>query len=71
MVNSYPTAECNYHIQQSNFYFNFPLNDGDRIKPFKQWQPNKNIDTLATGRQQPNSSIQIVAPEPLQPNKAT
>ena len=31
-------------------------------------QPNKNIHTLATGPQQLNDSIQIVAPEPLQPN---
>ena len=34
-------------------------------------QKKKNIHTLATGWQQPNDSIQIVAPEPLQPNKAT
>jgi len=49
VVNSYPTAECGYQIEQSNFYFNFPSNDSDRIKPFKQWQPNKNIHTLAIG----------------------
>ena len=71
MVNSYPTAECDYQIQEPNFYFNFPSNDDDRIKLFKQWQPNKNIDTLATGWQQSNICIQTVAPEPLQPNKAT
>ena len=71
MVYSYPTAECDYQIQQSNFYFNFPSNDGDRIELFKQWQPNKNIDTLAIGWQQPNDSIQTVAPELLQPNEAT
>ena len=31
----------------------------------------KNIHTLAIGWQQPNDSIQIVAPEPPKPNKAT
>jgi len=31
VVNSYPSAECDYKIQQSNFYFSFPSNDGDRI----------------------------------------
>jgi len=67
----YPTAECDYQIQQSNFYFNFPSNDGDRIQLFKRWQPNDNIHTLAIRLQQPNDSIQIVAHEPLQPNKAT
>ena len=71
MVNSYPAAECDYQIQQSSFYFNFPSNDGDGIKLFKQCQPKKNIQTLAIGWQQPNDSIQIVAPEPLQPYKAT
>jgi len=39
--NSYPAAEHDYRIQQSNFYINFPSNDGNRIKLFKQWQPNK------------------------------
>jgi len=48
-MNSYPTAKCDYQIQQSNLYFNFPSNDGDKIKLFKQRQPNKNIHTLATG----------------------
>jgi len=38
---------------------------------YSEWQPNKNIHTLETGWQQPSNSIQIVAPEPLQPNKAT
>jgi len=71
VLNSYPAAECDYQIQQSNFYFNFPSNDGARIKLFKQWQPNRNIYTLATGWQQPNNRIQTVAPEPLQPNKGT
>jgi len=71
VVNSYPAAECDYQIQQSNFYFNFLSNDGNKIKLFKQWQPNKNIHPLAIEWQQPNNSIQIVAPEPLQPNKAT
>jgi len=71
VVNSYPTAECDYQIEQSNFYINFPSNDGDRIKLLEQWQPNINTDTLAIGWQQPNKSIQIVATVPLQPNKAT
>ncbi len=71
MANSYATAECDYQIWQSNFYFNFPWNDDDRIKLFKQWEPNKNIQTMATEWQQPNNSIQIVGPEPMQPNKAT
>jgi len=71
VVNSYPTAECDYQTQKYNFYFNFPSNDGDRIELFKQWQPNINIHTQATGWQQPNESIHVVAPEPLQPNKAT
>ena len=71
VVNFYPTAECDYQIQQSNFYINFPSNDGDRIKLFKQRQPNKNIHTLAIRWQQPNDSIHIVTPVPLQPNKAT
>ena len=68
---SYRTAECDYQIQQSNFYFNFPSNDGNRTKLFKQWQPNKHIHRLAIGRQQPNESIQIAAPESLQPNQVT
>ena len=71
VVNSYQTAEGDYQIQQSNVYFHFLLNDGNRMKLFKQWQPNKNIHTQAIGWQQPNDSTQIVAPEPLQPNKAT
>jgi hypothetical protein len=49
-MNSYPTAECDYQIwEASDFYLNFPSNDGDIIKLFKQWQPNKNIQTLAIG----------------------
>ena len=64
-------AECDYQTQQSNFYSNFTSNDDGRIKLFKQWQPNKNTDTLAVGWWQPNDSIRIMAPEPLQPNKAT
>jgi len=69
VVNSYQTADGDYQIQQCNFHFNFPSNDSDWIKLFKQWQPNKN--TLEIGWQQPNDIIQIVTPEPLQPNKAT
>jgi len=49
VVNSYPTAECDYQIQQSNLYCNFPSNDGDRIKLCKRWQPNKKIHILAIG----------------------
>jgi len=53
VVNSYPLAVCDCKIQQSNFYFNFPSNDGERITLFKQWQPNKNIPALTTGWQKP------------------
>jgi len=35
VVNSYPTAESDYQIQQCNVYFNILLNDGDRIKLFR------------------------------------
>jgi hypothetical protein len=42
-VNSYPTAECDYQIEQTIFYFNYSSNGGDRIKLFKQWQPNNHI----------------------------
>ena len=47
VVNSYPTEERDYQIQQSNFHFHFPSNDGDRInysnsgnlaKTFTHWQ---------------------------------
>jgi hypothetical protein len=48
-MNLYPAAECDHQIQKSYFYLTFPSNDGDRIKLFKQWQPKKNIHTLATG----------------------
>jgi len=68
-VNSYPTAEFDYPIQQSNFYFNIPSNDGNRIKLLKLWKSNKNMGTLAIGRQQPNDNIQIVTLELLQSNK--
>jgi len=60
VVNSYPSAECDYKIQQSNFYFNFPSNNGNRITLFKQWQPNENIHTLTTGWQQPNTATWLM-----------
>jgi len=57
VVNYYATAECDYQTQQSNFYFNFPSNDGKRIKLFKQWQPNKNIHTLAMDDSNPTTAF--------------
>jgi len=54
-VNSYPAAECDYQIQQSNFYFNFPSNNvielnssnsGNLTKTFTHWQLDDTNQTI-------------------------
>jgi len=71
VMNSYPTAECDHQIQQSNFLSNFPSNNATELNSSNSGNLKKQSHTLSIGWHQPNSSTQIVAPEPLQPNKAT